>query len=168
MAIDFEDPKIKRIMEVLREALEKGCLLSQSEIARIFHIDKQTALDIFVETVMEDSAGPHKEVVAPKREAPSTFRDRPGFPIPEQGSNPVFVSSIPDAGFRLTRTWMRPFHGPIGAYTLGECMSLSLKAALDVGSKCVLFFNFVRCVWPFTLIAWQKSRGKATTGTLHF
>ena len=215
MAVNFADPKIKRILEILRE--KDGCLISQSYIAKAFNVDMDTALEIFVEIVMEDRAKPREEEEVKKRETPlpfktyivcsyswmhgplqkefahregvevlhdefahaleshpdidcivgpanrykswsrflehfgeessSLFEERGEQACPKEGSNGVFVDDIKGTKYRLIRTHINN-RAPVGSTTLCDCMSLSLKTALDIGVKSVLFFDFYMGVWP--------------------
>ena len=215
MAVNFADPKIKRIMEALRE--KDDCLISQSYIAKTFDVDMDTALEIFVEIVMESRAKPREEEEVKKRETPlpfktyivcshswmykplqkefagrgeveviqdefahvleshpdidcvvspanrlkswsrfleyfgeessSLFKERGEQACPEEGSKRVLVDDIKGTKYRLIRTHINE-GAPVGSTTLCDCMSLSLKTALDIKAKSVLFFDFYMGVWP--------------------
>lgn len=220
MSVDFNDPNIKRIMEILREELNKGFLVGQSDIERAFRVDKETSFEIFVQMVMESRAKPRKEEEVRKREAPLPFKlyfvtpnskvDRaaelqkafkgtegvevlgedslahaleshpdvdclicpascPGGSIeirdylgendswmfkenldgtyPGWGFGPTCVNEVLNGRLRLIRTRISPYEGPVGVYTVRECLNLSLKTALDIGAKSALVFDFCARTW---------------------
>ncbi len=220
MAVDFDDPKIRSVMGTLREELNKGFLVGQSDIERTFRVDKETSLEIILQMVKEDRAKPRKEEEIRKREAPLPFKlclatpnsqgDRAAalqkafqgtegvevlgegslaraleshpevdcliFPAscpggsaeirdylgendswmfkenldgtyPGWGFGPTCVNEVLNGRLRLIRTRISPYEGPVGVYTVRECLNLSLKTALDIGAKSVLVFDFCARTW---------------------
>ncbi len=206
--VDFADPKIKAIMKVLWEALNKDYLISSPLIKETFNLEEEVANEIFNQLLLEAFSKPRRvEEEIKKREVAlpfkiyisgnrpervsalkEVFKDEKGVEVfegslahaleisrdvnyvvcpackmegneellsyfgqeafqnePSVAYDSVFVRDIPGVKCRLIQTYIK--HPPLGAYSITECMNLSLKMAYDLKAKSVLFHDFCQATW---------------------